>query len=74
MAQDQQQQQQKRNDEPQRAHEQAPKERIYRVTQEIKIPRGGSHYLLPAGKTLSSHGYDIPALKRLGVQLEEVGA
>jgi hypothetical protein len=66
-------QEQKRNDE----HEQARpaethKEKRFRVKEEAKIARGGSCYTLSKGKTISSYGYDIQALKNQGVQLEEV--
>lgn len=47
-------------------------ERRFRVKEEAKIARGGSCYTLPKGKTISSYGYDIQALKNQGVQLEEV--
>lgn len=67
---------QQRAEEPQPAVQQAPRtgggEKRFRVKVEAKIPRGGSFYTLPQGKTISSHGYDIQALKQQGVQLEEV--
>jgi hypothetical protein len=50
----------------------SPKERKFLVTESAEIPRGGSSYLLRKGKTISSHGYDIEALKRQGVKLTEV--
>jgi len=57
-------------------HESTPavKERRFLVKEEAKIPRGGSHYLLPKGKIISSLGYDIQTLKNQGVKLEEVQA
>ena len=51
---------------------QAPKERRFLVEETAEIPRGGSSYLLARGKTISSHGYDIAALKRHGVKLKDV--
>ena len=47
-------------------------EKRFLVKEEARIARGGSHYTLPKGKTISSYGYDIPALRAQGVQLEEV--
>ena len=67
---------QQRVEEPQPAAQQAPRsnggEKRFRVKEEAQVARGGSHYTLPKGKTISSHGYDIQALKNQGVQLEEV--
>lgn len=51
----------------------APAEKRFVVKQEAQVARGGSCYTLPKGKVISSHGYDIAALKKSGVQLEEVG-
>ena len=48
------------------------KEQRFRVLKTAQLARGGSHYVLTEGKTISSHGYDIQALKNQGVQLEEV--
>jgi hypothetical protein len=61
----------------QTAEVQAPKaqtlkEQKFLVTEDAEIPRGGSSYKLAKGKTISSHGYDIEALKRQGVKLREV--
>jgi hypothetical protein len=50
----------------------APKERKFLVDETAELPRGGSSYVLSKGKTISSHGYDIAALKRQGVKLTEV--
>jgi hypothetical protein len=47
-------------------------ERRYLVKETVQVPRGASYYTLPKGKTISSMGYDVPALKRMGVKLEEV--
>jgi hypothetical protein len=52
----------------------APKERRYLVKETAAIPRGGSHFTLPKGKVISSLGFDIEALKRQGVKLEEATA
>ena len=60
---------------PQAQAQEAPqpvKERKFLVEETHELPRGGSSYLLPKGKTISSHGYDIAALKRQGVKLKEV--
>lgn len=51
---------------------QTPKERRFLVEESAEIPRGGSSYVLAKGKTISSFGYDIAALKRQGVKLKEV--
>ena len=51
---------------------QPPKERKFLVDETAELPRGGSSYVLSTGKTISSHGYDIAALKRQGVKLTEV--
>ena len=48
------------------------KEQRFRVLKTAQLARGGSHYVLTEGKTISSHGYDIKALRSQGVQLEEV--
>ena len=48
------------------------KEQKFLVQETAQIARGGSNYTLPKGKTISSHGYDIKALRSQGVQLEEV--
>ena len=48
------------------------KEQKFLVTEDAEIPRGGSSYKLSKGKTISSMGYDIEALKRQGVKLREV--
>ena len=50
------------------------KEQKFLVQETAQIARGGSNYTLPKGKTISSHGYDIKALRAQGVKLEEVGA
>ena len=47
-------------------------ERRFLVQETTPIARGGSHYTLTKGKTISSHGYDIQALRAQGVKLEEV--
>ena len=47
-------------------------ERTFRVVKETKVNRLGSHYTLRAGKIISSKGYDIDELVKLGVALEEV--
>ncbi len=52
--------------------QQPAKERKFLVEETAEIPRGGSSYVLSKGKTISSHGYDIAALKRQGVKLKEV--
>jgi len=49
----------------------AARERRYLVLETAQIPRGGSHFTIPKGKIISSQGYDIDALKRQGVKLEE---
>jgi hypothetical protein len=46
-------------------------ERFYAVERTSQVPRGASHYTLPAGKVISSRGYDIEELLRLGVPLKE---
>jgi hypothetical protein len=51
---------------------QPAKERRFLVEETAEIPRGGSSYVLSKGKTISSHGYDIAALKRQGVKLKDV--
>jgi len=51
---------------------QPPREKRFLVEESAEIPRGGSSYVLAKGKTISSHGYDIAALKRQGVKLKEV--
>lgn len=43
---------------------------FYRVQKTCRVPRGASTYTLTAGKVISSRGYDIEELKRLGVPLE----
>jgi hypothetical protein len=51
---------------------QPQKERKFLVEETMEIPRGGSSYVLTKGKTISSHGYDIAALKRQGAKLKDV--
>lgn len=46
-------------------------ERRYTVLETIEIPRGGASFLLRKGKTISSHGYDIDQLRKMGARLEE---
>lgn len=46
-------------------------ERHYLVLETIEIPRGGASFLLRKGKTISSHGYDIDQLRKMGAHLEE---
>jgi hypothetical protein len=46
--------------------------KLYRVLETAKIARGGTTTTLPAGKTFSQNEYDIAALMRAGVKLEEV--
>jgi len=53
---------------------QPAREKRFLVEESAEIPRGGSSYMLAKGKTISSHGYDIAALKRQGVKLKEVSA
>ena len=62
-------QQESRQPEPQSL---PPRERRFRVLETAEVPRGASFYTLPKGKTISSMGYDITALKNQGVRLEEV--
>lgn len=50
------------------------KERLFLVLETAQIPRQGSWFTLPKGKVISSQGYDIEALKRQGVKLEEAAA
>lgn len=47
-------------------------EKRFLVQETAQIARGGSHYTLTKGKTISSHGYNIQALLAQGVKLEEV--
>ena len=49
-----------------------PRERFFLVKQTAHVPRLGTHFVLPAGKVISSGGYDIAGLEALGVPLEEV--
>jgi zona occludens toxin (predicted ATPase) len=49
-----------------------PSEKKFRVLADAKVSRGGAHYTLKQGHIVSSLGYDIEALKRSKVQLEEV--
>lgn len=49
-------------------------ERFFLVAQTAHVPRLGTHFTLPAGKVISSAGYDIEALRSLGVPLEEVAS
>lgn len=69
-------QQQPRSEETQPAAQQQAQrpggEKRFRVKEEARVARGGSFYTLPKGKTISTFGYDIQALKNQGVQLEEV--
>ena len=71
--------QQPRSDEHAQSSASAPardpnKEQRFRVLKTAQLARGGSHYVLTEGKTISSHGYDIKAQRAQGEQLEEVGA
>jgi hypothetical protein len=55
----------------------APKgarERKFRVMETTTVSRGASHYVLTAGKTISSLGYNIEQLEKHGVKLTEVTA
>lgn len=45
-------------------------ERFFRVTNDVQVPQGASHYLLKAGQVISSYGYDVDELLRLGAPLE----
>lgn len=47
-----------------------PAEKFYRVAKECRVPQGASYYTLPAGKVISSKGYDIGLLQSIGVPLE----
>lgn len=53
---------------------QSTTERLFKVKAEVRVPRMGSHYILRAGKVISSKGYDVDELLRQGVQLEEIAA
>lgn len=44
-------------------------ERKFLVERETRVPRGSTYYTLPAGKVISSFGYDIEALLAAGVPL-----
>lgn len=46
--------------------------RWYRVASDRQVPRAGGSYLLRAGKEINSANYDIPALRRAGVDLVEI--
>ncbi len=49
-------------------------EKFYRVVETHEVPHGGGSYLLKKGKVISSKGYHIDHLKRIGVKLEEASA
>jgi hypothetical protein len=50
-------------------------ETYWLVTESCRVPKpGGTYYLLPKGKVLSSFGYDIPDLQLMGVPLTSVGS
>lgn len=44
-------------------------EQRFRVVKTTRIPQGAASYTLMAGKEISSHGYDLAHLRRLGVEL-----
>jgi hypothetical protein len=48
------------------------KERLFKVLERIEVPSGASSYLLHAGQSVSSFGYDIEDLRTKGVKLEEI--
>lgn len=49
------------------------RERFYRVAAETRVPREhGGYYTLVADQVISTFGYDVPELVRLGVPLTEV--
>jgi hypothetical protein len=52
----------------------AARERKFRVMETMTVSRGASHYVLTAGKVISSLGYDIDQLEKHGVKLTEVTA
>ena len=58
------------------AHTAAPRdgdhERRYRILHTMEVPRGASSFLLRQGQVISSRGYAIAELERVGVKLEEV--
>lgn len=45
--------------------------KFFRILKECRIPQGASYYTLPVGKVISSCGYDIAELQRMGVPMEE---
>ena len=49
----------------------SPVEQHYRVLADAIVPRKGSSFVLRAGKVISSQGYDVEALREMGVKLEE---
>jgi len=44
-------------------------EHMYEVQADFEVPRGASSFLLRKGKVISSRGYDVEGLQKLGVQL-----
>lgn len=52
----------------------AARERKFRVMETMTVSRGASHYVLTAGKVISSLGYNIEQLEKHGVKLTEVTA
>ena len=49
-----------------------PAERKFRVVADAKVCSGAAHYMLKKGHVVSSFGYNIEALKKSNVQLEEI--
>jgi hypothetical protein len=52
--------------------EAATVERIYVVERDFKVPNGASSFTLRQGKVLSSKGYDIDHLLRVGAPIKPV--
>lgn len=52
------------------AKPEAPTEEFFVVQADTPVPRGGAPFILRKGKRISSRGYDIPYLRKLGVPLQ----
>jgi hypothetical protein len=50
----------------------APVVKKYEVQKDFEVPRGASSFLLRQGQQISSQGYDIAGLVKIGVRLKEV--
>lgn len=44
----------------------------YRVLRRTEVPSGARRITLAQGKEISANDYDIPTLRRMGVELEEI--